>query len=186
MNSRHRILDPHADQRSPSRRRFQGTRPPLCFAALHESGHGPCRKTRPTVVSAYWRRPDVAATLCGTVRDPERPSALYRCRRRGWAAAGDPYVMYVDSRRQRGVRCPCSFISSPSPRSSAMTRIAFLLTFVVIALATTIPAHAQRVFVSGQGLDTNPCTMTQPCRTFQMAYNNVPRSTCSIPPATGR
>jgi Right handed beta helix region len=53
-----------------------------------------------------------------------------------------------------------------------MTRIAFLLTFIVAALAS-VPAHAQRVFVSTHGLDTNPCTVAQPCRTFQQAYNTV-------------
>jgi hypothetical protein len=37
----------------------------------------------------------------------------------------------------------------------------------------SMPAHAQRVFVSGEGLDTNPCTVTQPCRTFQHAYATV-------------
>jgi hypothetical protein len=51
-----------------------------------------------------------------------------------------------------------------------MTKTAFLFTLVVTALA--IPAHAQqRVFVSSHGLDTNPCTVTQPCRTFQQAHN---------------
>jgi hypothetical protein len=55
-----------------------------------------------------------------------------------------------------------------------MTKTAFLLTIIVSALAT-MPAHAQqRVFVSGLGLDTNPCTVTQPCRTFQQAYNTAP------------
>jgi hypothetical protein len=55
-----------------------------------------------------------------------------------------------------------------------MTKTAFLLTLVVAALAS-IPAHAQplRVFVSGLGLDTNPCTVTQPCRTFQHAHDVV-------------
>jgi Right handed beta helix region len=53
-----------------------------------------------------------------------------------------------------------------------MTRIAFLLTFIVIALAS-MPAQAQRVFVSGTGLDTNPCTVTEPCRTFQHAHDTV-------------
>jgi hypothetical protein len=52
-----------------------------------------------------------------------------------------------------------------------MTKTAFVLALIVTALAS-IPAHAQqRVFVSSQGLDTNPCTVTQPCRTFQQAYN---------------
>jgi hypothetical protein len=54
-----------------------------------------------------------------------------------------------------------------------MTRTAFLLMLIVTALAG-MPAQAQRVFVSGTGLDTNPCTRTQPCRTFQQAYNTVP------------
>jgi hypothetical protein len=53
-----------------------------------------------------------------------------------------------------------------------MTKTPFLLTLIVTALAS-MPAHAQplRVFVSGLGLDTNPCTVTQPCRTLQQAYN---------------
>jgi hypothetical protein len=54
-----------------------------------------------------------------------------------------------------------------------MTKTAFFLALIVTVLAS-IPAHAQRVFVSGTGLDTNPCTVTQPCRTFQQAYNTVP------------
>jgi hypothetical protein len=54
-----------------------------------------------------------------------------------------------------------------------MTRTLVLLTLIVTALVS-MPAHAQRVFVSGLGLDTNPCTVTLPCRTFQMAYNSAP------------
>jgi hypothetical protein len=53
-----------------------------------------------------------------------------------------------------------------------MTKTAFLLVLIVTELAS-MPAHAQRVFVSGEGLDTNPCTVTQPCRTFQHAYATV-------------
>jgi hypothetical protein len=54
---------------------------------------------------------------------------------------------------------------------SAMIRTAFLLALIVTALAS-MPAHAQqRVFVSGLGLDTNPCTVNQPCRTFQHAHD---------------
>jgi hypothetical protein len=54
-----------------------------------------------------------------------------------------------------------------------MTKTAGLITLIVAALMS-MPAHAQqRVFVSGQGLDTNPCTVTQPCRTFQHAYNTA-------------
>jgi hypothetical protein len=54
-----------------------------------------------------------------------------------------------------------------------MTKTAFLLALIVTALAT-MPAHAQRVFVSGGGLDTNPCSVSQPCRTFQQAYSTGP------------
>jgi hypothetical protein len=54
-----------------------------------------------------------------------------------------------------------------------MIRIAVLLALTITALAS-MPAHAQqRVFVSGLGLDTNPCTVAQPCRTFQHAHDTV-------------
>jgi hypothetical protein len=53
-----------------------------------------------------------------------------------------------------------------------MIKTAFLVALTVTALAS-MPAHAQRVFVSGLGLETNPCTVTQPCRTFQQAHNTV-------------
>jgi hypothetical protein len=55
-----------------------------------------------------------------------------------------------------------------------MTRIAVLLALVVTALAS-IPAQAQplRVYVSGTGLDNNPCTNIRPCRTFQQAHNTA-------------
>jgi hypothetical protein len=55
-----------------------------------------------------------------------------------------------------------------------MTKTAFLLALIITALAS-MPAQAQplRVFVSGHGSDSNPCTVTQPCRTFQVAYNAV-------------
>jgi hypothetical protein len=45
---------------------------------------------------------------------------------------------------------------------------AMLLTLIALAM----PAQAQqRVFVSSTGLDTNPCTVAQPCRTFQHAHD---------------
>jgi hypothetical protein len=52
-----------------------------------------------------------------------------------------------------------------------MTKTPFLLTFIIAALFSAASQAQQRVFVSGHGLDTNPCTVTQPCRTFQQAYN---------------
>jgi hypothetical protein len=55
-----------------------------------------------------------------------------------------------------------------------MIKTAFLLALILAALAS-IPAHAQvRLFVSGHGLDTNPCTVTAPCRTFQHAHDTIP------------
>jgi Periplasmic copper-binding protein (NosD) len=55
-----------------------------------------------------------------------------------------------------------------------MTKTAMLLTAIVSAFAS-IPAQAQqRVFVSGLGFDDNPCTVAQPCRTFQQAFNIAP------------
>jgi hypothetical protein len=66
------------------------------------------------------------------------------------------------------------------PGGSSMTKTGFLVALIVTALIVTalvsMPAHAQqamRVFVSGLGVDTNPCSVTQPCRTFQQAYNTV-------------
>ena len=55
-----------------------------------------------------------------------------------------------------------------------MSRTTFLLAIVVTTLAS-IPAQAQQVraFVSGNGADTNPCTETQPCRSFQKAHDTV-------------
>jgi hypothetical protein len=53
-----------------------------------------------------------------------------------------------------------------------VTRTAILLTLLALF---GVPAHAQqRAFVSVHGLDTNPCTESQPCRTFQQAYNTAP------------
>jgi hypothetical protein len=51
--------------------------------------------------------------------------------------------------------------------------LAFIAT-VFVNLTCTPQAHAQRVFVSGSGSDSNPCTYTSPCRTFQQAYNTAP------------
>jgi hypothetical protein len=55
-----------------------------------------------------------------------------------------------------------------------MTKTAVLLALAVTALAS-MPAHAQtRVFVASFGLDTNPCNVAQPCRTFQHAHDTAP------------
>jgi len=49
-----------------------------------------------------------------------------------------------------------------------------LVSAIVLALCA-IPANAasNRTWVSGIGNDSNPCTRTQPCATFQTAYNNT-------------
>jgi hypothetical protein len=58
-----------------------------------------------------------------------------------------------------------------------MTRIAAsLLTASMLALGVgTIPAQAQnaRSFISANGLDTNACTRTAPCRTLQKAHDST-------------
>jgi hypothetical protein len=48
-----------------------------------------------------------------------------------------------------------------------------LLGIMLIPVLHAAPAHAAatRTFVSGVGLDSNPCTFSQPCRSFQAAYN---------------
>jgi hypothetical protein len=48
------------------------------------------------------------------------------------------------------------------------------LAAVVLALAALpAPASAQRVFVAALGADTNPCSFSAPCRTFQRAHDVV-------------
>jgi hypothetical protein len=46
------------------------------------------------------------------------------------------------------------------------------ITMAFLCAFQAAPAQAQsRVFVAAQGLDTNPCTFAQPCRTFQHAHD---------------
>jgi hypothetical protein len=54
-----------------------------------------------------------------------------------------------------------------------MTKTAILLALAITALVSSAAHAQQRVFVSGHGLDTNPCTVTQPCRTFQQAHDTA-------------
>jgi len=54
-----------------------------------------------------------------------------------------------------------------------MTRTAILLSALAGLLLTALPASAQRVFVSGSGNDSNPCTYAAPCRSFQQAFSTV-------------
>src|ERR1700721_2827460 len=47
-----------------------------------------------------------------------------------------------------------------------------------IAIVASLPAQAQngsltRSFVSSSGVDSNPCTITQPCATFAHAYTAI-------------
>lgn len=53
------------------------------------------------------------------------------------------------------------------------TRSAFLFAASVLALAHVAPAHAQlsQSWVSGEGVDTNPCTRAAPCQTFSRAIS---------------
>jgi len=48
----------------------------------------------------------------------------------------------------------------------------------LVAIVASAPAHAQngtltRSFVSSTGVDSNPCTITQPCATFAQAYTKI-------------
>jgi hypothetical protein len=58
-----------------------------------------------------------------------------------------------------------------------MKRVILASALLTVALAP-LPAEAQhgsltRSFVSSTGLDTNPCTVTQPCGTFAVAYTKI-------------
>src|ERR1700722_12018790 len=53
-----------------------------------------------------------------------------------------------------------------------------LALLAVTAIVASAPAHAQngtltRSFASSSGIDTNPCTITQPCATFAHAYTAI-------------
>jgi hypothetical protein len=54
-----------------------------------------------------------------------------------------------------------------------MTKTKVLLALVITALVSMSANAQQRVFVSTHGSDSNQCTVTQPCRTFQQAYLTV-------------
>jgi hypothetical protein len=59
-----------------------------------------------------------------------------------------------------------------------MSRIIIAATLAFAALFPAVSGHAQngtltRSFVSSSGVDTNPCTITQPCATFAQAYTKV-------------
>src|SRR5262245_59814383 len=53
--------------------------------------------------------------------------------------------------------------------------VASLFTAFVLAGVSATPAAAQsfRTWVSGTGLDANPCSRTQPCRTFAAALGKT-------------
>jgi hypothetical protein len=53
------------------------------------------------------------------------------------------------------------------------TSLALVPAALLVALLSASPARAQlnRTFVSGAGSDTNSCSFSSPCRTFQTAFN---------------
>jgi len=56
-----------------------------------------------------------------------------------------------------------------------ITSVLFALVVTVfVSLTCALPVYAQRVFVSGSGSDSNPCTVAAPCRSFQQAFNTAP------------
>jgi hypothetical protein len=57
-----------------------------------------------------------------------------------------------------------------------MLRIALstvAVSLLALSLSITTAQAQNRVFVAAQGLDSNPCTFAQPCRTFQHAHDVV-------------
>jgi hypothetical protein len=51
----------------------------------------------------------------------------------------------------------------------ARMTLGFLVTLALAVMLPAMPANAQgaiRTFVSTTGSDSNPCTITQPCRAF--------------------
>jgi hypothetical protein len=60
-------------------------------------------------------------------------------------------------------------ISTETPMKTLRFVVGAVL-FVAL-FATASMAQANRTFVSGAGLDTNPCSLTQPCRTFGQAIS---------------
>jgi hypothetical protein len=62
----------------------------------------------------------------------------------------------------------------------AITMKSFILPSVLLTVTFALPPPAQaqngsltRSFVSSSGVDSNPCTVTQPCATFAQAYTKV-------------
>src|SRR3984885_13838113 len=58
------------------------------------------------------------------------------------------------------------------------SRVFGLALLSVIAVVASAPAQAQngsltRSFVSSTGVDSNPCTITEPCATFAEAYTKI-------------
>src|SRR5580704_17769947 len=66
-------------------------------------------------------------------------------------------------------------------RSEGIVMKSYVLGFALlsaIAVVAGAPAQAQngtltRSFVSSAGVDTNPCTITQPCASFAVAYTKI-------------
>ncbi len=64
-------------------------------------------------------------------------------------------------------------VNQTVPKGRNMRRVTATFAFSVGALALSLPAHAGTLtstFVSSTGVDTNPCTVTQPCASFAAAY----------------
>jgi hypothetical protein len=55
------------------------------------------------------------------------------------------------------------------------TALSLLVAFLLVVGLNTTPAHALNTlsFISGNGLDTNACTRTAPCRTLQKAHDST-------------
>jgi len=75
-------------------------------------------------------------------------------------------------------RIPTFLVNVPVPINRGSSMKFFkpsLLALGIISLLATAPAYAlnARSFVKSTGLDSNPCTLAAPCRTFQQAVNST-------------
>src|ERR1700722_13909441 len=74
---------------------------------------------------------------------------------------------------------PSRVMRGSAQRSTAMKSHVFGSALLsAIAIVASAPAQAQngtltRSFVSSSGVDSNPCTITQPCASFAVAYTKV-------------
>src|SRR4029450_6331613 len=65
-------------------------------------------------------------------------------------------------------------IRGGAPRRFGMnSRLLQIVSALCVLVASLPVSAAQRTFVSGSGVDSNPCTLTLPCRSFAAAITQT-------------